>query len=797
MSDPMVLATQQWLNRIYGNRTGFGSVSEDGETGWNTINALIRALQIELGITATVNNFGPGTQSRFIARWPNGVQEQAPGAMDASNVYGIIQGALWCKGYSTGSSEITSHFFAGTGSGIRQMKADAGIAGDSSVDLDVMMSLLSMKQFRLLSSYGGTRAIRVAQQSINRDYRDYTGIVPTDGLYGREMNMALIQVLQAIEGYTPEAATGNFGDGTRSKLVTISSANASSHLDWVWLAGVALVCNRVAPQVLTSWSDAFADHVNQFQERYGLPVSGVVDTTTWMSLLTSKGNPDRACTACDTRFEVTGGLLSNLKADGYEIVGRYLSEPNQDHTRPEDYFKAIRPGELQRIVNGGMKYFPIYQEYSTALRHFTPTNGARHAEEAQNAAKRLGVPPTVIYFAVDFDATDPEVNVHILPYFQAIKSNLGGGYGVGIYASRNICTRVIDAGHAVSAFVSDMSTGFSGNLGFPIPTSWNYDQFAEISGYRGSWDLDRVAYSGRVPACASVLPQTPFPTPDPDPQTPANDPLLQWTISTENSCLQELSGLMNPAAPYRGLTGGFILEWLRKPEYWGDKYFGMWRIYTPELPIPAELESARILCASKCAEQPTIKGTLPRRDVAHMAATTLGYLTWGVTEDHSNYGLGDLGGWTLDLLQIWGNYIRESSNTDLANWLHQHLGHVSDGQGFGYDDVLADADAWLLARHMSNHPSGTSLSEAMSDAFAASENNRIKRFYHDRFGASADNLVSAFQGIVNGIDIGGFDELNFGKDELKNASGADRLPTRDEADTLGRAYAAFLASPHK
>ena len=80
MSDPMVLATQKWLNNTYGSRTGFGSVAEDGYTGWGTINALIRALQIELGITATVNNFGPGTQSRFLDRWPNGIKEQSSGA---------------------------------------------------------------------------------------------------------------------------------------------------------------------------------------------------------------------------------------------------------------------------------------------------------------------------------------------------------------------------------------------------------------------------------------------------------------------------------------------------------------------------------------------------------------------------------------------------------------------------------------------------------------------------------------------------------------------------------------------
>ena len=111
-----------------------------------------------------------------------------------------------------------------------------GIGGDSTVTLDIMKALLSMQQFVLLSRYGGKEQIRSVQQQINRDYRPYTGIIPTDGLYGREMNTALIQVLQAIEGFTPDQATGNFGTGTRSGLKTISSGNAGSNPSWVWLA---------------------------------------------------------------------------------------------------------------------------------------------------------------------------------------------------------------------------------------------------------------------------------------------------------------------------------------------------------------------------------------------------------------------------------------------------------------------------------------------------------------------------------------------------------------------------------
>lgn len=517
-----------------------------------------------------------------------------------------------------------------------------------------------------------------------------------------------------------------------------------------------------------------------------------------MSLLTSKGDPNRPCVACDTRFELTTQRLNTLKSNGYQIVGRYLSDNEEDEQAGKPRWRKIVDGELERIIASGMKYFPIFQERATKPSHFTFERGAHYARRATQRAQSLGIPPTVIYFAVDYDALDAEVDSLIIPFFKGINANLGGGYGVGIYASRNVCQRVIDAGYAVSAFVSDMSTGFSGNLGFPITRQWNYDQFTEISNYQGEgWDLDRVAYAGRVSPCDAVLPSPPSSKPDPDPATPNTDPLLAWLKKTEAQCFKGMDGVLNPLKPYKGFTGEFILEWLRKPEYWagGDK--GLWPKYTPEPPYPAELQSARLLCAGVCEKQPVIKGQLPRRDIAHMAATALGYLTWGIEENPSNYGLGDLGGWLLDLLQIWGSYENEAEDEDLASWLYSYLGNTSDGKGFGYDDVLADADAWLIAHYMKTHPSGASLSDAVLDVFKHSETNRIKRFYQERFAANADNVVSVFQKLADGIDIWVFENFDYGKEKLLSASGASRLPDRRESETLARAYAAFLDSPRR
>ena len=283
MTDQMVLQTQQWLNKTYGNDPRFKKINPDGRTGWPTIYALTRALQIELGIQSTADNFGPSTQRLFKQRYPNGVRQQAVADKSTSNVYSIIQGALWCKGYSTGGN-ISQHFYDGTGSAIRKLKADMGIEGDSSVDVEIMGALLSMKQFVLLASYGGIDSVRRAQQFINKAYRPYTGIIPTDGLYGREMNTALIQVLQSLEGFSPSEATGNFGNGTRSRLKTITANNASSNESWVWLASTALACNGIGGGPTFVWTSTFANIVKAFQERYAIAVTGSIDSTTWMSL---------------------------------------------------------------------------------------------------------------------------------------------------------------------------------------------------------------------------------------------------------------------------------------------------------------------------------------------------------------------------------------------------------------------------------------------------------------------------------------------------------------------------------
>ena len=101
-----------------------------------------------------------------------------------------------------------------------------------------------------------------------------------------------------------------------------------------------------------------------------------------------------------------------------------------------------------------------------------------------------------------FDPTQDQIDTYVVPYFQAIKENIGE-YCVGVYGTRNVCWNLINI--AKASFVSDMSTGYSGNKGFKMPRNWNFDQFSEIKGIGTTkWDLDKTAYSGLYPPVTSL-----------------------------------------------------------------------------------------------------------------------------------------------------------------------------------------------------------------------------------------------------------------------------------------------------
>ena len=147
--DEMVLMVQRWLNTTYGDDSRFNKVEENGKTGWNTIYGLRRALQIEIGIQETSDSFGPSTY----AKCPNINQG------DEGNLVYIVQGGLWCKGYSPGG--FNGYYGNGTYAAVKQLKSDMGFpTASGNMNRDIMKGLLDMSAFVCLTSQGGTEEIR-------------------------------------------------------------------------------------------------------------------------------------------------------------------------------------------------------------------------------------------------------------------------------------------------------------------------------------------------------------------------------------------------------------------------------------------------------------------------------------------------------------------------------------------------------------------------------------------------------------------------------------------------------------
>lgn len=78
---------------------------------------------------------------------------------------------------------------------------------------------------------------------------------------------------------------------------------------------------------------------------------------------------------------------------------------------------------------------------------------------------------------------------------------------MGVYGPRNVCIQVSNQGLASTSFVSGMSTGFSGNLGYPLPSNWAFDQISTITvgSVDGKIEIDNNIKSDRDNGVSEVI----------------------------------------------------------------------------------------------------------------------------------------------------------------------------------------------------------------------------------------------------------------------------------------------------
>lgn len=523
--DKRVEAAQQWLNDTYKGNANYHVIEVTGYTGNVVMEALVTALQIELGMTNVTGYFGEQTAAAYNKKKVKYGDEDT-----SNNIIRILQHGLFCKGYNP--SNVTGYFGDATLKAVKKVQTDAGFSADSldnTLSAKVFKEILSSDALVLIA--GGDKTLRTIQQTLNRDYSYLFDIIPCDGKYGAKTAQALIYAFQTVGGLGADVANGNFGPATQNIATSHPQSTSSYEEKFVKIAKYALYCNGIrrnqsnvfdcssGGKFTGIYDSNMQNVVKKFQIFCGmLEVTGKIELKEWMSLMVSTGYPKRNVLACDTSQQLTDAKAKRLVRNDFEIVGRYLTGSTVNGN------KYLTQSELNMLFANGLSVFVIYQdekEYyqthpdeTTTVNYYNREQGRNDAKKAVTAAESLGIYyGETIFFSVDYDFNDKQTTKDIIPHFQGIAEYIrfhGNKYKVGVYAPRNICTRIYNAGYASMCFVSDMSTGFSGNKGYALPEKWTFDQIREYQqgASDGAFNVDCVAISGDYRGFRSIVPST-------------------------------------------------------------------------------------------------------------------------------------------------------------------------------------------------------------------------------------------------------------------------------------------------
>ncbi|MFJ6432008.1 glycoside hydrolase domain-containing protein [Streptomyces sp. NPDC091416] len=747
MNDPNVLAAQKWVNATYGGVNGYLDCDEDGNTGWGTVLSLTQALQHELGISPVVQNFGPGTYAKVQAR------NLRPGSETNKNIVRIFNYALWCKGYYASAAPDTWDSTAQNS--LMDLWAGMGCPPEIPISAEmwprVVQALLRMDQFRLVA--GGSTLVQGIQRRLNSRYVLGFGIpamrlVPCDGVYSRDVQQGLMMAIQYEIGIAPGSITGNFGEGTIAGLKSHPVAPEDLGTPLGYLFKAACLFNSPTydhdfgeyPYSFSFTASEHGEWLRTFKafSHMSQPATDIGDYQAWAQLLISTGDPYRGATGCDGITEITSQRGQALYNAGYRLVGRYLDEKLKEGDNGW-LDKVIKPGELQTIFGAGLRVFPISQYYGGAASEFTFTRGEADGYNAYRKAKGFGFNRgTCIYFAVDYDAIGSEINQYIIPYFKGVRSILaqhGNYYQFGVYGSRNVCEQVSRNTGARWSFVSGMSWGFSGNLGYPLPRNWSVNQIREFDfDGDGVRDLDHDVWRATTdPGSDSV-----------NSPAPGLDDLIVG--------LQKLEAAADSYAnPDNKSRNRLVTDFIRYGLYDNLAWNVLLGLIEKEWIDHVKARDISVRDFQELTD-PITQAVLSTR---HLMASTAGFVRHDFTTGEAS--LADSAGWGGDLVTFYIEWRqnRDAYPTGLA-FCQDRLGRTDVDSSFGHSDFIEDADAFNLSRRLQ---AGQRLSEAVADYYSGAGDGNVtadkrwRAFYANRFGADYATVEQLAKGVLTGDNI--------------------------------------------
>jgi peptidoglycan hydrolase-like protein with peptidoglycan-binding domain len=626
-----------------------------------------------------------------------------------SKIVRLIQHGLFCKGYW--GADTYGTYDSKTTSAVTSLRLNMGLPDDlGKVNAKVLQCILNMDAYVVLA--GGTEKIRGIQQWLNGRYwlKDAYSIGPCDGIYSRDVQKSLLVALQYELGIA--APNGNFGPGTQAALRNQTVQPGNSGI-LVQLFSAACVFNEPVPGNLrTSFTPTYntqlTEFVKNFQMFSQLAVNGSGDYQTWAQLLVSMGDPERPVTGCDTRFEITPSRAKWLKDNHYGAVARYLYDPPGSTLD-----KEIKAGELNTIFSAGLKVLPVYQDNARLISDFTYSQGYQHAIRAHQLAAGYGFNRgTVIYFAVDYDATQEDIDAAIIPYFQGVQAGLasnGKKYVHGVYGSRNVCLNVTAKTFARYSFVSGMSWGFSGNLGFPLPDNWSFNQIKEFSASSGSdiFDLDNDVWraSGGDPGQASV----------------------KAAVGPADAFIDYVQRLYNCAIEYgSGNPNQLVMEFIRSIKYANWQWEGLIGGIDKSFKSFAESRGFSVM---QEFQDPFTGYTL---GADHLMATANGHFLVPQPENTKAVNAGDIAGWGGDLLTFYRDWRDAAASYSSGHtFCMDKLAQPNVPTSFGFSDLVEDADGYLIAGKVRG---GVDIVRAVREHYVGGGGiKRFSRYYAQRF----------------------------------------------------------------
>jgi hypothetical protein len=182
-------------------------------------------------------------------------------------------------------------------------------------------------------------------------------------------------------------------------------------------------------------------------------------------------------------------VSQELKGSRLDFVARYYRDP-------ASRWPTLSAAEARTVSAAGMRLVAVWEWHSHRPDYFTQASGYADAIAAHRQAKGIGQPPgSAIYFAVDFNAQQPDIRGPVDQYFRGVAAGLRATaqgapeYRVGVYGSGAVCDYLKRSRLAEYAWLSN-ATAWSGYDRF---ADWNIKQGKQLPSLSFSHDSNEAS----------------------------------------------------------------------------------------------------------------------------------------------------------------------------------------------------------------------------------------------------------------------------------------------------------------